>query len=1677
VRVTTPSGTSAAAPQDLFTYLAATPAVTALAPASGPTGGGTAVTVTGTNVAGAQQVFFGATPAASITVTGATSLVATAPAGAAGTVDVTVSGPFGVSATSAADRFTLTAAAPVVTGLDTPAGPTAGDTVVTIYGANFNGTTAVAFGGTPAASFTVLSPTAISATAPARAAGTVDVTVTTPYGTSPTSSADQYAYVAAPAVTAVAPAAGPTGGFTGATGVFFGVVPAASFTVNADSSITATAPPGAAGTVDITVTTAGGTSATSAADQYAYQATPPAVTAVTPNRGPTAGGTQVTLTGSNFSGATQVLFGGTPAAPFTVYADTQVIVTAPTLPAGTYDVTVTTPYGTSATSPADQFTSADAAAPAVSGVSPASGPTAGGTTVVLSGTGFTAATTVAFGGVAAPSFTVVSDTQLSATVPSQPAGAVDVTVSTPYGASVTGPADQYTYLAAAPAVTAISPTAGTTAGGTQISITGANFSGATRVNFGAVQAAGFTVNADGSITATAPVQAAGTFDVTVTTPAGTSAAVPADQFTVTAAANVPAVTGVSPASGPTGGGTAATLTGSGFTGATAVAFGTANAISFVVNSDASLTAVAPPGVAGTVDITATTAAGTSASTAADHYGYTATAPAVAGVSPSSGPAAGGTAVTISGSNLNGATAVKFGAVAAASFTVNSAGQVVAVAPAQAAGTVDVTVTTPYGTSATGAPDRFTYTTAAAPAVTGISPTAGPMAGGNVVTITGTGFTGATAVLFGGTAAAGFQVVSDTQILATSPPLPSGTVDVTVTTPGGTSATSAADKFRYSPSAPTVTAVSPSSGPPAGGTSVVLAGTSFKNVNKVYFGGVAAAAFTVNSPTQITVTAPPQAAGAVDVTVATSGGTSAPGSADVFSYLAPAPAVTAVSPNAGATGGGTVVTVSGSAFTGASQVLFGATPAPFFTVNSDTSVTALSPPAAAGTVDVTVTTDSGTSATSSADRFTFSAGAITPAVTGVSPTSGPAAGGTAVTITGTNLSGATQVLFGGVPASSFTVNSGTSITAVSPVQAAGTVDVTVTTLGGISATSAADQYNFTPALPTVTGVSPNAGSTAGGTAVTVSGSNFGGATQVLFGGVPAPSFTVNSNTSLTAVAPPGARGTVDVTVTTPSGTSATSPADQFTSAAAPNLPTVTGISPGSGPTGGGTVVTVTGTNFGGTQGVSFGGVPAASWVATSPTSLTATAPFQAAGTVDVTVTTAAGTSASTAADRFTYQAAAPAVSGLGPSTGPAAGGTQVTITGTSLNGASGVSFGGTAATAFLVNSSGQVTATAPALAAGTYDVTVTTPYGTSATSPADRFTGLAVPTVTSINPTSGPAAGGTSVTITGTNFTGLLAVSFGGLSAAALTVNSATQVTATAPAAAPGTVDVTVTTAAGTSATSAADQFSYPVPAPTVTAISPASGPPAGGTTVTLTGSGFTGAAAVSFGSAQGTIVQIVSDTQMTVSAPAAAVPGTVDVTVTNGYGVPSPTSPADQFTYASTSGPTVTSLQPTSSPTAGGGMVHVIGTNFTAPATLFFGTTGVSAQVTSGTDLGAPAPAHAAGVVDVTVQTAGGTSPTSAADEFLYNDPPVANNDSASTRRNTPVVIAVLANDSDPNGDPLTVTAISQGPFNGSAVINADNTVTFTPTTGFMGTGGFGYTISDGHGGTASANVVVTVTT
>ena len=338
-----------------------------------------------------------------------------------------------------------------------------------------------------------------------------------------------------------------------------------------------------------------------------------------------------------------------------------------------------------------------------------------------------------------------------------------------------------------------------------------------------------------------------------------------------------------------------------------------------------------------------------------------------------------------------------------------------------------------------------------PTVKALLPASGPTAGGTVVTVEGGGLTGASAVLFGSKPGSHIDVVNADSLKVTAP-AGTGTVDVTVTTPLGTSAASSKDHFTYAPR-PTVTGLTPASGPVRGGTVVLVHGANLTGATRVLFGTKAGTHLYVVSAVEVKVTSP-AGSGKVNVTVTTPGGSSAASSKDRFTY-APPPTVTGLTPTSGPVRGGTIVLVHGANLTGATRVLFGAKAGTHVLVVNAEEVK-VTTPAGSGRVDVTVTTPGGKSAISVKARFVY---ALAPTVSGLSPTGGVATGGSVVTVRGTNLTGASVVLFGTKHGTHLVVVSADELKVTAPA-GSGTVNVTVTTPGGTSAASAKDRFTYT-----------------------------------------------------------------------------------------------------------------------------------------------------------------------------------------------------------------------------------------------------------------------------------------------------------------------------------------------------------------------------------------------------------------------------------------------------------------------------------------------------------------------------------------------------------------------------------------------------------------------------------------
>jgi len=261
------------------------------------------------------------------------------------------------------------------------------------------------------------------------------------------------------------------------------------------------------------------------------------------------------------------------------------------------------------------------------------------------------------------------------------------------------------------------------------------------------------------------------------------------------------------------------------------------------------------------------------------------------------------------------------------------------------------------------------------------------------------------------------------------------------------------------------------------------------------------------------------------------------------------------------------------------------------------------------------------------------------ITRVAPGSGPTTGGTTVVITGSGFVPGSTILFGGTPLTGVTIVNGTTITGVTPPGTAGTVPVTILTPGGGTFTLN-NGFTYTPVggdggtAPTIGTINPNNGPTTGGTGVTITGTGFTPGATVVIGGTPATGVTVVNPTTITANTPPGTVGPANVTVTNPNGQSTILP-NGFTYTATATggaAPTVGTITPNSGPTTGGTPITITGTGFTPGSTVNVGGTPATGVTVVNPTTITATTPPGVPGGAPVTVTTPNGTGTGT----FTYR---------------------------------------------------------------------------------------------------------------------------------------------------------------------------------------------------------------------------------------------------------------------------------------------------------------------------------------------------------------------------------------------------------------------------------------------------------
>jgi phosphatidylserine/phosphatidylglycerophosphate/cardiolipin synthase-like enzyme len=533
-------------------------------------------------------------------------------------------------------------------------------------------------------------------------------------------------------------------------------------------------------------------------------------------------------------------------------------------------------------------------------------------------------------------------------------------------------------------------------------------------------------------------------------------------------------------------------------------------------------------------------------------------------------------------------------------------------------------------------------------------------------------------------------------------------------------------------APGVTSISPATGTASGGTNVTITGTNFVAGATVTIGGAAATGVNVQSSTSIIATTPAHASGTVDVVVRNSDGQSGTltGGYTYTGSTNPAPVVSGISPNSGSTGGGTSVTISGSNFLAGATVSIGGIAATGVTVSSSSSISAITPAHAAGAANVVVMNTDGQSGTLAAG-FTYNSQSPPPGDIVLYAMRATVKAGNWQVVSDVTAAGGARMWNPDLGAPkianpspsppdyfemTFTANAGVpyrlwmrgKAQADSPyndsvhVQFSDSVDSGGAAMDRIG-TSSGEAYN----LEDCSGCGLSGwGWQDNGWGVGVMGplirfASTGTHTiriQVREDGLSLDQIVLSSSTYLNSS--PGALKN-DTTILGESGGGPTNPA-----------PSVSGISPNSGATSGGTAVTISGANFLAGATVSIGGAAATNVTVESSTSITATSPAHAAGTVSLSVTNTDGQTG-TLQNAFTYNQPSnppPTVSSVSPNSGLSGGGTAVTITGSGFLAGASVSFGGAAATNVSVANSTTINATSPAHVSGSVNVVVTNSDG-------------------------------------------------------------------------------------------------------------------------------------------------------------------------------------------------------------------------------------------------------------------------------------------------------------------------------------------------------------------------------
>ncbi len=378
---------------------------------------------------------------------------------------------------------------------------------------------------------------------------------------------------------------------------------------------------------------------------------------------------------------------------------------------------------------------------------------------------------------------------------------------------------------------------------------------------------------------------------------------------------------------------------------------------------------------------------------------------------------------------------------------------------------------------------------------------------------------------------------------------------------------------------------------------------------------------------------------------------------------------------------------------------------------------------------------------------------TPTISQVSPANGPASGGTNITVNGANLRAGCTIRFGGVPATSVTFVSASSMTAVTPEHAAGASDVTLSC--GADTFNFASGFTFLATSASLSSIAPSFGTTAGNTVVKITGNNLASGCWPFFDGIAARSASVTGSTEMIAATPPHAAATVPLMLRC-NGVLDASLANAFTyTSAAESSPVITGVDPLIGSAG--KTVTISGARFRYDDAVTFDTTPA-TILSTSPGTHVVRVPEMGLGKTSINVTDLAGHLSTTGPIFSIVEPQSPAITSVSPTTARPA--NEIAIDGSGFR--PGYTFTiGDQPSPLVSMTYARVVLRVPQLAAGTYGINILNAAGKVAVI-GPQFTvaaaGLAVRFVT---PACATTDGGVRMTIMGTSFATGAVVTFDG----------------------------------------------------------------------------------------------------------------------------------------------------------------------------------------------------------------------------------------------------------------------------------------------------------------------------